>query len=226
MSELPFSLGRIFAPDANDEKFPMSAVLAPRAETTTRTYRYYNRGLWQGDQGNTSECVGYACTHWLQAGPVFNRNADVHQPIINPTDVYNLAQTMDEWAGEGYLGTSVRAGAKALRQLGYVASFYWGQSVTDIANAILTTGPVVMGTDWYEGMFTPNAAGWIEATGAVTGGHAWLVYGVNTVSRKFLCRNSWGAWGRKGSFWISFDTMEKLMQNHGEAMLAVESSPA
>src|SRR5215217_2541716 len=109
-------LGRLASVDERDKAFPLRALLPARA--STRVWRYWNTQGWRGDQGETSQCVGYAWTHWLHAGPTTQPKP---APIVRPQDVYMGAQRVDEWPGEDYEGTSVRAGAKALQARGFVA---------------------------------------------------------------------------------------------------------
>jgi len=142
---------------------------------------------------------------------------------MNLPAFYTECQRNDEWPGEDYDGTSVRASGRVLTQLGLVDAYHWAFNLTDVIDAVLSTGPVVMGTDWYTGMFEPDSMGMVEGTGIVVGGHAYLLYGVNTLSRIATCRNSWGLdYGLSGTFRMSFDLLEELILSNGEAMLATE----
>ena len=77
----------------------------------------------------------------------------------------------------------------------------------------------MLGIDWYEGMYEPDAFGFIDNTGDVLGGHAILCYGVSYKYRYFRLWNSWGNdWGVGGSCKVSFDTMERLLYAQGEAV--------
>jgi hypothetical protein len=44
---------------------------------------------------------------------------------------------------------------------------------------VLTTGPMVMGTNWYMDMFTPDRWGYVTPGGDNAGGHSWLIIGVD-----------------------------------------------
>jgi len=72
-------------------------------------------------------------------------------------------------------------------------------------------------------MFFPNADGLIKATGEKMGGHAYLLDGINVNKKLIRIKNSWGKnWGKKGFAYISFEDMEKLILDQGEACLAIE----
>ena len=209
------SFGRLYIPDARDGKF-----MIPR-KATRRTTRYWNQNGWWGNQKATSQCVGYGWAHWLEDGPVTHVGKP---PVLAPKAIYQLAQVLDEWPGEDYDGTSVRGGAKALRQLGYVSEFRWAFSLSGLINAVLEQGPVVVGTNWYAGMMDVDHNGFIHVVGDLLGGHAYVVNGVNVVDEKLRLKNSWGrGWGRKGNAWISFDDTEALIREDGEVCLAVET---
>ena len=143
--------GRHAAPDPRDRRF----LFRPRA--TRRRRRWWDDSRWFGDQGTTSQCVGFAWAHWLSCSPVRN--------WLDPAGIYTLAQHLDEWQGNDYEGTSVRAGAKVLKRLGLVVEYRWATAVEAISAAVLECGPVVLGTQWYEGMSSPNASGVMHVEG-------------------------------------------------------------
>jgi hypothetical protein len=203
----------------------MRAVLP--ATLPGEKYRYWNAEGWWGDQGPTPQCVAYAWNHWLEDGPTTQPETPHGTgPVVNCTELYYEAQKVDEWAGEAYDGTSVRAGAKILKAKGYISSYRWADPsnpVDDIVRALLTMGPVVVGTDWYSEMFTPDEFGFLSVDGRVVGGHAYLLNGVNTDREIVRVKNSWGhGWGRNGHAILAFKDLGRLLQNFGEACLAFE----
>ncbi len=210
-------LGRLASKDERDQAFPIRALLPARA--STRRWRNWWTHGWRGDQDDTPHCVGFAWTHWLHAGPTTQPGS----PVLDPHMLYRAAQQLDEWPGEAYEGTSVRGGAKALVQHGYVGEYRWAFTIDDVVQAVLELGPVVVGTDWFESMFYPNKAGEVRVQGGPVGGHAYLLYGVNRNTKRFHALNSWGpSWGKNGTFSISIDDMGTLLDRDGEACLAVE----
>lgn len=217
-----FGMGRRPAEDPRDAAYPLSAALPRRAPGVR--YRYWwDRGWW-GDQGWRPWCVAYAWLHWLEDGPstVAPRAPGVG-PAADPSRVYYDAQRIDEWPGEAYDGTSVRAGAKVLQGLGFIREYRWGWTLEDLLGAVLQLGPVVVGTWWYAGMFNPDAEGRIRISGPAVGGHAYLINGVSVARGLFRLKNSWGRrWGNQGRAWISFADMERLIHEQGEVCIALQ----
>lgn len=215
---MPFHLGRLAAPDQRDKQYPMSLAVKPKSESIFRFWRYW-RSSPALDQGATSQCVGFSWTNWLRNAPLMTPAGTLTARLI-----YNNAQKVDEWEGENYEGTSVRAGAKATSDLGHISSYLWATTPEELSSWVLTKGPVVVGTNWYEGMFTPLPNGYVEITGQIVGGHAYLVTGYNKILKKYRCQNSWGScWGRNGNFIIKADDLHRLVfEENGEACSAIE----
>ena len=210
-----YQLGRLPAPDPRDEAFRLSALL-PAVPTRTRRYYWSD---WFGDQGQTSACVGYAWAHWLVSGPVtqVTQNWDDYAYAT-----YLDAQLVDEWPGEDYDGTSVRAGAKALQEAGFITEYRWAWTADVVVRAVLDVGPVVVGTVWTEGMFIP-VDGRIVPDGPTVGGHAYLIDGANAERGTVRIKNSWGRdWSINGRATMSIPHLSHLLDQDGEAALASE----
>lgn len=210
-------LGRLPAPDPRDRAFRFASLLPT---TPTRTHRYYWSGFF-GNQGNESSCVGFSWMHWLVSGPTT-------QPTRNWSSyahsVYLDAQKMDEWEGEAYEGSSVRAGAKVLQAAGLITDYRWAWTGDEVVRAVLDIGPVVIGTNWYSTMFFPNSRGFISPSGGwIEGGHAYLVEGVNLNRGVVRIKNSWGRiWGKLGRAFMTIEDLNRLISEDGEAALATE----
>lgn len=217
--------GRLYSVDERDQNYLISALSAVAEPEITRTYRYWwADGHW-GDQGATPQCVAYAWLHFMEDGPVtWEPRSPGSGFIFEPEDLYSQAQQVDEWPGEGYAGTSVRAGAKIMRQWGIISEYRWAWDLQGLIDAVLHAGPVVVGTNWYERMMNPNADGYIVPKGALLGGHAYVINGVNLNRRIFRLKNSWGReWGDSGHALLRYKHMEKLINEQGEVCLAVEA---
>jgi hypothetical protein len=212
-------LGRVYVPDARDKNFLISNKFP--IQTKSITSKYWDANMWWGNQGNTPQCVGYAWAHWIADGPITHSGV---QPPVNPTTIYGEAQKVDEWIGENYAGTSVRGGAKYLKTSGKISSYLWAFDINTLVNTVLNVGPVVVGTNWYNGMFYPDKTGLIRITGRLAGGHAYVINGVDTRTKRFRIKNSWGkTWGQSGHAYISYTDMARLIRENGEICLAIEN---
>ena len=224
MQQQEHGLGRLVAPDERDAAYPMRAAIEraePPAEKPTEPFPGdYYWPLWPPlDQGAEPHCVGFAWRHWLSYAPILTAGGP------DAATIYCEAQKLDEWPGESYSGTSVRAAAKYLQSLGHIANYYWAQGIEDVADFVRTRGPVVVGTDWYASMSRPLPNGLVAVSGRAVGGHAYLVYGYSTSSRLFRCCNSWGmTWGQGGGFWVTWSDMAQLLARGGEACAAIEKA--
>jgi hypothetical protein len=210
--------GLLFSHDERDERFMMYGS-KPSIDDSIRQSWKIGPLLNQGD---TSHCVGYSWSQFLGTEPWGGIVEDLPQPFT----IYRDAQKIDEWPGEepDYYGTSVRAGAKVLKDKGIISSYVWGYSVEDIAKFIYENGPVVAGTRWYYGMTHPDPNGFVRVHGNYEGGHAWTIYGVDSKWETFFAVNSWGtSYGRNGRFFIKFDQMDKLLKDGGHVCSALKA---
>lgn len=197
------ALGRLPAIDERDNLHLMT--IAP----TQRVRQFWITGPIL-DQDGIGACVGFGWKQFLQTIP--------RRTLVGPSgfDIYYAAQKIDEWPGESYEGSSVRAGAKVLQAMGYLSEYLWAPSILAVKNWVLQRGPVVVGTNWYTGMFATNKDGFVSITGQVEGGHCYLINGYSTAQNAFQCTNSWSKnWGRNGKFWIHYNVMNLLLFGEG-----------
>lgn len=215
--------GRIEALDHRDRDHPMRAAVPLRAPLPE--YKYWATGELL-DQGSTGTCVGHGWAGWLMASPTRTKNGP------SPFTIYRECLAVDEWPSNDaeatlpdsqlQFGTSVRAGAKALTNRGHIEEYVWGFDLDTVKRYVLLRGPVVMGSDWFSGFMTPDSKGFVQLTGAVVGGHCYLVNGYSKRLRAFRGLNSWGDWGQRGRFWLPEAVMAALMEAGAEAASAIE----
>lgn len=208
-------LDRLVEFDERSRNYPIRQLLAAEPRPP-RSYTW--RCTPTLDQGREGACVGFAWAHEAAARPVVIPGVDEAGAFA----LYRLAQTLDQWPGEAYQGTSVLAGAKAATQLSQLFEYRWAFGLADTLEAISYRGPAVLGVNWYEGMFRPYDDGFLRPSGAAVGGHAILAKGVSVKRQAVLLHNSWGAgWGSNGEAWLSFEDLGRLLAEDGEACIPV-----
>lgn len=226
----------------------LNYLVTPVSATVNRKPRSYTWKVDQWlDQGTEGACVGFGFSHDLAARPM---------PVKGVTNqfarerVYWEAQRIDEWEGGSYPGgspvyegSSVLAGAKVLKSLGFYHSYRWAITAEDLAGTIGYEGPSILGLNWYDGMFNPDGNGFLVPSGSIAGGHCLIAYAVkfhfkgifswfsrtwdNVDYDKSYVRvwNSWGpSWGENGTAKISLRSLKQLIdQEHGEACFPTRS---
>lgn len=214
MSEiLDKRLGRLPEFDPRSRSFRITDVLPERKP---RSYTW-SLPISPLNQLQTSACVGFAFAHELAARPVRVQGIDYEYA----QGIYRRAQELDEWEGSNYDGTSVLAGAKAVKESGKIKEYRWAFGLDE---AILTIGysPVVIGINWYTGMMETDSDGFIHVTGSIAGGHAIFTNGISLKGKYVKLLNSWGQeWGQDGTCKLSFDDFGRLLSEQGECVVPV-----
>lgn len=211
---MELKLGRLPHFDERSKNFPIRSI-APQQEPVTREWETGSTL----NQGTLSACVGFSWTHYLTSFPQQSIGFNEHHAI----GIYRTAQTLDEYPGENYEGTSCLAGVKALKILysTVIDSYHWAFSLNEVLSALSFISPVVLGIDWFTEMFDP-VMGFIIPRGRKVGGHAILATGVNMELKYVTLKNSWGnTWGDGGKCKITFTDLEKLLKRKGEACIAM-----
>lgn len=201
-------LGRLPEFDERSRAYPIRTLLgdAPTLQT-----KIWDLEKWL-DQGTEGACVGFSLAHEIAAEPEVGNVGNAYARMI-----YHEARKVDQWPGEDYEGTSVLAGVKVVRNLGWIEQYRWAFSVQDVLETLSNLGPVVLGTNWYSGMFDTNQDGYVTPTGDLVGGHAILILGYDHERQAVLLHNSWGqGWGVNGRAWLSVDDLLYLMGQQGE----------
>jgi hypothetical protein len=172
------------------------------------------------DQGDTPHCVGFAWAGFGISLPV----ADLLWNNATGDSIYYTAKVIDGEPKQEN-GSSTRSGVQAFMRYGSLQgnSYAFANSLQDIITWVLTSGPVITGTNWYNQMFNPDAQGVVTVGGGVAGGHEWMISGVDTTTQLFKCTNSWGAgFAKSGQFYISFSDYQRLLNEQGDACTALE----
>jgi hypothetical protein len=172
----------------------------------------------QLDQGTEGACVGYGWSGELGARPSVVTGVD----NAFARGLYDDARRVDEWPGEAYEGTSVLAGAKVVAARGYIDEYRWAFGLDDLVLAVGHHGPAVLGVNWRNAMFDPDADGTLHVTGPTAGGHCIYLRGVSIKHQMGRISNSWGpTWGKDGDAFISFADLAILLADEGEACIPV-----
>jgi hypothetical protein len=221
-------LGRKLRPDHD----PASRRYVSRfaeAPLRSRTHRCYGLPL---DQRRIGSCTGNAGAGAMNTAPLHRaggplyreRDAAVFYAENTATDTYPGTWSFDHIdpeTGEVYghgddTGSDGLAMAKTLQRRGLITRYEHAFGLQQ-ALATLANWPVITGVPWYEGMFDPDAQGYVSISGQVAGGHEFLVRGIDVRTRSVLAVNSWGvSWGQGGHFRMTWDTWGRLLAEQGD----------
>lgn len=204
-------LGRRIQVDDRNRNYPVRSLI--RGTPPPRSYTWSCPIVL--DQLQEGACVGFAFSHEAAARPV--KVPNVSNAMAR--GLYKRAQDLDDYPGNNYEGTSILAGAKAAVERGWYTGYYWAYSLEYVILALGYKGPVVLGINWYEGMAETDRNGFVQVTGRILGGHAILATAVSLKKKAVKLHNSWGKddWGINGEGWISFDDLDRLLHEEGEA---------
>lgn len=212
---LPHGLGRNPSPlDIRD--YRLGEFMPPLLKGDLSGERYWSFPSEPLNQDLTNHCVGFAMAD-------FGINLPV-QTMFTNQDGHNFYYKCKAVDGDpdGEDGTNLRAAAKVLKKEGRIPSYAFASTTDEITYWLLNKGPMIVGTAWTEDMFVPDENNIIHPTGAVKGGHGYLL-NEKTLHGFYHIQNSWGEWGVKGGTYISISDFAILLRNNGEAIAAVES---
>ena len=220
---------RVVQFDERSRNYGIAEVL--EAQKPRKRYWGHNTVI---DQGREGACVGFAWTNELICNP--RPHPDVPQYVGDAfaRKIYKRAQQLDPWPGENYEGTSVLAGAKAIMETGYLTQYRWAFNIEQVRDAVIAEGPVILGINWYDSMYSTRPSGLVEVGGKVVGGHAIALTGYNPRARLkgeggykevFRWKNSWGtSYGKNGTGYVKIEDLERLLKEDGEACIPMGRS--
>lgn len=169
------------------------------------------------DQEESNHCIGFSYAQWGNTTPVNDKytNQDAHDIYYECKAIEGLPKQED--------GTSVRAGAKAMKARKRINAYAFATSVEQIRIFLQEKGPIVLGTGWTNSMFKPDTYSYVKPVGSFVGGHAYLAVADLVNKDSVLCLNSWGnKWGNKGYFKMKWSDFRILWDTYAEAVAAVE----
>lgn len=213
--------------DERSKNYPIRTLIRDK-DPRSKTWAFV-----QLDQGQEGACTGFSTTMEAAASPVpvfgspikykyFGASVEPINQVAR--DVYHRARQLDEWPGEDYEGSSVLGAVKAGAERGWWTEYRWAlgpraeAAAQDVILSLSWHGPVIMGTNWYEGMFNADVDGYLRVAGKVAGGHAWLLTRYSKKKDAVWTPNSWGG---QGQGWITRDDLVKLLDADGEACIPV-----
>lgn len=225
-------LGRIFEEhDEDNLGYLARPRLNQRPLQDQDRYWMMPSGPFPLDQGNSPECTGFGSTHEFALGPIQMGGmtaAFAHQRYLRN-------QETDRAAGRVYAGgATVAATMKAAKRDGLITGYVWNLGLDDTIASLVNVGPVCLGTDWPDGMFTPDADGLLTATGRSAGGHFWVLGGRVRNHLRWgpgaWMVQSWGRWGvgvpqlgmSTGCAFVQDTTLEKLLARTGESVVMLD----
>lgn len=198
---------------------------APESDLSTLKSVRHQRNIPVLDQGDLGSCTGNAGTGCLGTAAFW----ETTNTILSPTDanmdeqfaikLYSDATKADNYQGDyppddtGSDGLSI---AKVLKSRGLISGYTHATSLNAAITA-LATQPVIVGIDWYNDMFNPDADGRVHPTGGVAGGHEIVFDELDVENQRLWFTNSWGtSWGVDGRAYLTYDDFNKLMKRDGD----------
>jgi hypothetical protein len=174
------------------------------------------------DQGELGSCTGNAMAGVLMTDPLWQPGR-----LLTESDavrLYSEATHLDKIRGSyppSDTGSSGLAVAKAAKKEGWFTRYVHAFGLDDLLHG-LSQRPGILGMNWYTSFDTPLATGECPLTAGATirGGHEVQMFRLDVDAKRVWCYQSWGAtWGGlgDGTFWFSFDTLQRLLNEQGDA---------
>lgn len=222
----PMPLGRNIYHDSRNKAYPWRRQLP----TEMMKSQLWPRHIPILDQGNAGSCTGNEQVGALGTGPIFDALPAAHFTLDErlAVQIYSGAETID---GDGPYppndnGSSGPSAAQVAKNLGLISGYLHCFSLADVLDA-LETGPVGIGSNWYDSMDSPDSSGLVAiSTGAsIRGGHEYLCRGKDVDRKVVFLDNSWGTgFGVAGSFTYSYATLERLLSEQGDGTVSLPLS--
>lgn len=183
------------------------------------------------NQRDSPHCTAFGSAHWGISDPVNSQWTEDQAHAFYYREKQVDGEPEENVPLDQQQGSTVRTAGKVLRELGRVAEYVWIARVDEtgiqqtetLVDWLLNHGPVILGTDWYTGMFRPDVSGMVRLTGKIEGGHCYACIGVNLDAQLVECVQSWGDdWGLHGHFFMRLTDVQRLLDDEGEALAGME----
>ena len=213
-------LGRHVRHDPRSWNYP-----APMADKVVSVL-HKRHGVPLRQSKKLGSCTGNAVAGLLMTDPFWRRgrNLNEHHAVA----LYSRATHLDPFKGiypPTDTGSSGLAAMKAAREHGYIESYGHAFGLDHALKTLVLT-PVVTGVNWYDGFDHPSKFGRVKKKGPITGGHEFLVVGIDADEKLVRACNSWGPdWADGGYFTFSWDAWEALLDEDGDVTTATPGPP-
>jgi hypothetical protein len=212
-------LGRNIEHDERSKQFAAKRAAAAKSVTWTRHCPPF-------DQGNLGSCTGNAMVGAIMTDPIWPGNIQLAEN--DAVRLYAQATHLDSIPGSyppSDTGSSGLAVAKAAKLERYISSYSHAFGLQHLIES-LTLSPGILGIEWLTSFDAPLPTGECPLTPGATvrGGHEVEMFRLDVENQRVWCYQSWGAtWGglNNGTFWFSFATLTKLLDQHGDAVFPI-----
>lgn len=173
------------------------------------------------NQGDLGACTGFSTAQLINTDYfAAARHGGGYLGSADAIELYSEATRQDGIPGNTYppndCGSSGLGVAKAGKKLGYFTGYKHAFGFDHFAEA-LQLQPVIVGTQWLEGMFDTDPQGFVKPVGKPAGGHEYLALGISYETQTITFLNAWGpSWGRDGRFLMTFKQFAKLLADQGD----------
>lgn len=212
----PFRLGRHVEHDERSKSFRVARLAIPPISSN------FTRHCPAFDQGSLGSCTGNAMVGLLMTDPFWQPGRNLTE--IDAVRIYSEATHLDSIRGEyppTDTGSSGLGVAKAAKKEGWITGYEHAFGMDDLLHS-LSQRPGILGVDWMSSFDAPLTTGecpW-TSNAHIRGGHEIQMFRLDMDLERVWCYQSWGpAWGglKDGTFWFSFQTLEKLLSQQGDA---------
>ncbi len=175
------------------------------------------------NQGSIGSCTGNAGIGALGTDPLFSTTLPSSRYTLNETGAIHLYSDAEIIDGSGAYppndnGSCGLSIGKALKAAGLISGYTHTFTLDDALKA-LTVTPIIVGINWYDGMFTPDKDGRVHITGSIAGGHEIVAREIDAPNQRVWFDNSWGTgWGVNGRFYLTFTDFGTLLSQSGDVM--------